>query len=209
MITPNNPAQFWNERYNAPEYAYGVEPNRYFQSVLDQFQGQPGRMLLPAEGEGRNAVYAALKGWQVTAVDFSEAGCEKAMRLAEKHQVQINYQVMPVERFDFKQHGPWDAVGLVFAHFAPHIRPTIHQQCVENLVPGGMIVLEAFNKQQLAFRHQSGGPADEAMLYDPALLHAEFAPLAIQECQEYNAALSEGYFHQGEAALIRMLARRV
>ena len=66
MSTPNNPAQFWNERYNAPEYAYGVEPNRYFQSVLDQFQGQPGRMLLPAEGEGRNAVYAALKGWKVT-----------------------------------------------------------------------------------------------------------------------------------------------
>lgn len=208
MSTPTNPAAFWNERYSAEAYAYGVLPNLFFKSFLDDFQGKPGRMLLPAEGEGRNAVYAAKKGWQVTAVDFSETGREKAFNLAAQHGVTMEYLVMPVEQFDFEAMGPWDAVGLIFAHFPPHLREGIHHKCAASLAPGGMLILEAFNKKQLAFRHQSGGPADEAMLFDAAMLSADFFGLTVLECLEVHSVLEEGSFHRGEAELIRLLARR-
>jgi len=73
---------FWNARYAAAEYAYGTEPNAFFKAQLDQLT--PGRLLLPAEGEGRNAVYAAKKGWEVVAFDQSDAGQKKALKLAKE-----------------------------------------------------------------------------------------------------------------------------
>ena len=73
---------FWNQRYAEEEYAYGTEPNAFFKAQLDQ--RTPGRLLLPAEGEGRNAVYAAKKGWEVVAFDQSDAGQKKALKLAKE-----------------------------------------------------------------------------------------------------------------------------
>jgi hypothetical protein len=72
----------WNERYGADEYVYGKEPNGFLKEFIDNHP--PGKILLPAEGEGRNAVYAASKGWEVTAFDFSEEGKKKALKLALK-----------------------------------------------------------------------------------------------------------------------------
>jgi len=83
--------QFWDERYSQPEYAYGREPNVFFREQIEPLQ--PGRLLMPAEGEGRNGVYAARKGWVVDAFDISEKGREKALRLAEEMGVAIHYQV--------------------------------------------------------------------------------------------------------------------
>ena len=60
--------EFWNERYSQEAYAYGTEPNAFFKSRIDQLS--PGKLLLPAEGEGRNAVYAATKGFEVSAYDW-------------------------------------------------------------------------------------------------------------------------------------------
>lgn len=68
--------EFWNGKYSSKEYIYGTEPNEYFKSALEKYR--PGTILLPGDGEGRNAVYAAKKGWQVTAFDFSNAAKEKA-----------------------------------------------------------------------------------------------------------------------------------
>ena len=82
---------FWNDRYGRAEYAYGKEPNVFFKEQLDQLQ--PGKILLPAEGEGRNAVYAAEKGWQASAYDWSENAYKKAMQLAEEKKVNIDYQI--------------------------------------------------------------------------------------------------------------------
>ena len=68
----------WNDRYSNPEYAYGTAPNEWFKEQLTHLPGK-GRILLPAEGEGRNAVFAAKQGWEVSAFDPSEAGREKAL----------------------------------------------------------------------------------------------------------------------------------
>ena len=71
----------WDNRYSADDYIYGIEPNSYFKSIIDSLK--PGSLLLPGEGEGRNAVYAASKGWKVTAYDISTEGRKKAMALAK------------------------------------------------------------------------------------------------------------------------------
>ncbi|MDX1604123.1 MAG: SAM-dependent methyltransferase, partial [Salinimicrobium sediminis] len=83
--------EFWNERYQREEYIYGKDPNEYLKAQLKNLT--PGRILFPAEGEGRNAVHAAKKGWQVSAFDQSEEGRKKALRLAEAEGVEIDYTV--------------------------------------------------------------------------------------------------------------------
>ena len=74
--------EFWDERYAEPDYVYGKAPNKYFKEKLDEIQR--GKILFPAEGEGRNAVYAAKKGWRVSAFDISEKGKEKALNMTNK-----------------------------------------------------------------------------------------------------------------------------
>ena len=72
---------FWNDRYGADEYAYGTLPNEFLKAELAKLK--PGSILFPAEGEGRNAVFAAKQGWQASAFDMSTAGKSKAEQLLE------------------------------------------------------------------------------------------------------------------------------
>lgn len=85
----------WNKKYSSEMYAYGEQPNVFFKDELDKLPC--GKILLPADGEGRNGVYAASKGWQVESFDMSETGREKAMRLAEKMGVEINYRILEIQ----------------------------------------------------------------------------------------------------------------
>jgi hypothetical protein len=71
----------WDERYKQQDFAYGVTPNNYLKDQLIKLQ--TGKILFPAEGEGRNAVFAAKLGWIVSAFDISIEGKKKAMQLAK------------------------------------------------------------------------------------------------------------------------------
>ncbi len=188
------PQDFWNQRYSTAEYAYGTAPNQYFKAQLDGISN-PGRILLLCEGEGRNAVYAAQKGWQVTAVDFSETGRQKALKLAAENHVSIDYQISDVAQFAFEKRGPWDVIALIYAHFPSSIRAGIHQQSSQALAPKGQILLEGFNKQQLG--HASGGPKNVDMLYSQSMLAEDFAGLDILENSELSIMLKEGEGHAG------------
>jgi len=84
--------EMWNQRYAAKDFSYGTEPNRFFKDWIDKYPA--GEILFPAEGEGRNAIYAAKKGWEVTAFDFSGEGKRKAVQLAEIEKVKIDYKVI-------------------------------------------------------------------------------------------------------------------
>lgn len=200
--------EFWNQRYAAAEYAYGTEPNVFFKAQLDRLS--PGRILLPAEGEGRNAVYAARQGWQVAAYDISEVGKEKALRLAEQQKVNIHYQVGKLEDLDYLDNS-FDAIGLIFAHLPPNIRPHTHRRLSQLLRPGGYIILEAFSKEHLTYNQknpQAGGPKDIALLYDSETLQQDFPNFEFQILSEKTCTLQEGKFHLGESAVMQMLARR-
>ena len=73
---------FWDERYSTDEFIYGKEPNEFFRENLLKIR--PGKLFLPGEGEGRNAVFAAKNGWTVDATDQSEIGKLKALKLASE-----------------------------------------------------------------------------------------------------------------------------
>ena len=195
--------QFWEERYAESEYVYGTVPNEFFKSFLDQHPA--GRLLLPAEGEGRNAVYAARHGWMVTAFDYSENARQKALALAGQDGVTLDYQVTELRLFDFPE-AAFDVVGLFFVHLPPADRAYLHQQVIRSLRPGGKVALEAFSKEQLAF--QSGGPRHEAMLFDTRLLSSDFSGLQIPFLKQEKILLQEGRYHQGEASVVRMLANK-
>ena len=116
------PEKFWNKRYAENETVYGTAPNKFFKLFIDQHK--PGTILLPGEGEGRNAVYAAKKGWKVEAFDFSPVAREKALELAKQQKVQINYEVKSIESFVAEKQ--YDAVALVYVHLEPVLRAKFH-----------------------------------------------------------------------------------
>ena len=195
-------SNFWDERFSLEEYVYGTKPNVYFKTQLDKLK--TGKILLPCEGEGRNAVYAAIKGWQVDAFDTSIEGKKKALNLAEKSGLSIRYDILSA--VDYKPEPIYDAVGLTFCHFPPEIRGDIHKAAADSLLPGGIIILEAFNKKQIGL--ESGGPKDINMLFSISDLKNDFSNLEILQLEECTDKLDEGAFHSGEAHLIRLLAKK-
>ncbi|MDO8368229.1 MAG: class I SAM-dependent methyltransferase [Saprospiraceae bacterium] len=201
----NNPRTFWDKRYADSVYAYGTKPNLYFQQQLDVLP-KPGRLLLLAEGEGRNAVYAAEKSWQVTAVDFSEKGREKALALAAEKGVSFDYQIANIREYDLIGNGPWDVIGLIYAHFPPELRKAIHHKCIQALKPGGRVILEAFNRKQIY--RLSGGPKELDMLYSKIILEHDFEGLEILEATESTTFLTEGEGHAGLAEVVRFLLKK-
>jgi len=195
--------EFWNKRYAAEGYAYGIHPNAFFKTQLDRLA--PGRLLLPAEGQGRNAVYAARRGWEVHAFDYSEAAREKALRLAEAHSVEIDYRLAAYEEIDWPEKS-FDCLALIFAHLPAEKRRAYHRKLAAYLKPGATLLLEAFAKAQLG--RDSGGPKNLAMLYSREELEEDLAGLAELHIEETETELDEGPFHRGAAAVIRVVGRR-
>jgi len=193
---------FWNKRYAATEYAYGEAPNAFFKNWVDKTE--PGTVLFPAEGEGRNAVYAARLGWKVYAYDYSEEGQKKALALAQKNDVSIQYDV--ISAIDYTNEHSFDAIVLVYAHFPPDMRSLIHQKLAGLLNPGGTLILEGYNKQQL--KNETGGPKDESFLFEEGVLRQDFEGLQIISVENKTIHLKEGLFHNGESDIIRMVAKR-
>jgi SAM-dependent methyltransferase len=194
----------WEERYAADEYAYGEEPNGFFKACLDRLPAT-GRLLLPGEGEGRNAVYAARQGWKVDAFDFSAAGREKALRLAERYGVHIDYEVADYDTARIEPEA-YDAVALIFTHKHESIRRPVHRKLASALKPGGHLFLEAYSKEQLT--HGTGGPPNEQLLYTLDDLREDFSDLDIIELEKVEAEIREGRYHTGLASVVRLVARR-
>ena len=197
--------EFWDERYSREEYVYGQEPNAYFREFLDSSGMAPGRLLLPGEGEGRNAVYAALKGWSVDAFDQSTAGREKALKLAGDRKVAIRYEVADVREYPFTE-GAYDLLGLFFFHLPGELRAFAHPQFVKALKPGGTLIAELFSPDQLG--RKSGGPQHPDLLYSIETLKSDFGNLEIQHISEEIIHLEEGDHHQGEAAVVRLIGKK-
>ncbi len=195
--------EFWNKRYAENDMVYGFEPNKFFKLFIDLHK--PGKILLPGEGEGRNAVYAAKKGWQVTAFDFSEVAREKALNLAMAEQVHINYEVLDLN--EFRASVEYDAVALIYVHMPPVNRRKIHVEIYKSIKPGGFLVLEAFAKEQLGLA--SGGPQDEELLYDAPSLCDDFKLLHIMNCEQKEIQLQEGLFHRGQASVLRLTGQKI
>lgn len=196
------PEDFWNQRYRATEYVYGIWPNQYFKAQLDPLK--LGSVLLPAEGEGRNAVYAAKQGWEVMAFDSSSSGRDKALQLALRENLELDYQVSDVLTFTTDKQ--FDVLALVYAHFPKEIRMRAHKHLLQFLKPHGKVIFEAFAKDQL--KHTSGGPKNSDMLFSIEEIKKEFSGLQFEQLEQSTIQLNEGEHHKGKAEVIRFVATK-
>ena len=196
-------SNFWNERYSETAYIYGEAPNVFFAEQLSLLE--PGTIILPCEGEGRNGVYAASLGWKVNAFDSSVAGKIKALQLADKKGVSIDYTVENAVAINYPPGGA-DVVAFIYAHFSPSIRKQIHQKAIGWLKPGGKIIIEAFNPDQL--QNNSGGPKELSMLYTQEMIKDDFQGLNIELLQSFQTTLTEGKYHVGISDIVRFVGEK-
>ncbi len=190
--------EFWDQRYAELDYAYGTKPNVFFKTQIDDLT--PGKLLLPAEGEGRNAVYAARLGWEVYAFDISDEGRKKALKLAERVDVEITYKTGDFAKLGFGDK-TFDLIAFIFAYVDPKIRWLFHSSLIECLKPGGRLILESFSKSQ--FTRTTGGPKNPDMLFSYKELKKDFSNMSRLKIWEKEVLLNEGDYHQGLAAVIR------
>jgi 2-polyprenyl-3-methyl-5-hydroxy-6-metoxy-1,4-benzoquinol methylase len=198
----------WNDRYSKDEFAYGEQPNNYLKEQLKKLT--VGTILFPAEGEGRNAVFAAKLGWTVSAFDISVEGKKKALRLAETTNVTIDYQVGELHALNYNPE-QFDAIALIYAHFPADIKSSYHQKLNKYLRKNGFIIFEAFSKRHIDYiakNEKVGGPKDLAMLFSMDELKTDFVNYEIIELVEKEIELSEGMFHNGKGSVIRFVGRK-
>jgi SAM-dependent methyltransferase len=191
----------WNERFSEPGFAYGTEPNDFLVSVADRIPA--GRVLCLAEGEGRNAVYLAALGYEVTAVDTSTVGLAKAEALAQD--LGITIETVTADLTDYEiEPTTWQAIVSIFCHLPPVTRASLHERCLRGLAPGGVFVLEGFTPSQLELG--TGGPKSRELLMELEVLRQELPGLRLEIARETEREVVEGRYHRGRAAVVQVFA---
>ncbi|MGZ0015373.1 class I SAM-dependent methyltransferase [Yeosuana sp. AK3] len=201
---------FWDTRFKQEAYVYGTLPNAFFKDTIDRYK-PTGNLLLPAEGEGRNAVYAAEKGLDVYAFDTSIEGKNKAIKLAERHHVTINYEVGDFFKLELLTK-TFDITALIFAHFTTDIVSDYHKKISDLLKPNGLLILEGFSKNHIEYQKvnpNAGGPKNAEMLFSKETIARDFSNFEVIKLEEVEDTLNEGEFHKGKAKLIRFIGRKV
>lgn len=196
----------WNTRFaSTDDFVFGTEPNEFMVSQAHRFT--PGmKVLAAADGEGRNGVWLAQQGLDVTSVDGSGVALEKAVRLAKERGVTLETICADLVTWDWG-HNVYDAVVAIFIQFAgPRLRPILFQRAAQALKPGGVLLLQGYRPEQLEYR--TGGPSAVENLYTEDQLRAELAHMDIIHLASYDAELSEGSGHKGMSALIDVVARK-
>lgn len=195
----------WNRRFQQEGFLFGTEPNAWLREQAGALPAG-GRVLSVADGEGRNSVWLAQRGFRVDAFDIAESGVAKARALAARQGVAVDYQVADAEGFAWPE-GAYDGVAAIFIQFAdPPLRERLFARIVSSLRPGGVLILQGYTPEQLT--HRTGGPPFASHLYTEDLLRAAFADLRILTLRTYEAELREGSGHHGLSALIGLVAQR-
>ncbi|MFY7651300.1 MAG: class I SAM-dependent methyltransferase [Chitinophagaceae bacterium] len=195
---------FWNERYGEMAFAYGTKPNYFLEKMLPYAQDNQ-TILFPAEGEGRNAVFAATKGWNTWAFDISDVGKRKAMHLAALNSVTIQYNLANYESFSYPSNS-FDVVGLFFTHASPPTFATLCRKVTEVLKPGGILLANLFAVNQL--NNNTGGPKQADWLLTTKLIESYFPKFLFTHLNETTVDLQEGKYHNGLASVIEVMAQK-
>lgn len=196
--------EFWNQRYQEEEFAYGEEPNDFLREVAHRLQPQ-SRVLCLAEGQGRNAVWLAQQGHDVVAVDMAEQGLERAHELAARRGVKIETVHADLAEW-VPEANSYDAVVAIFAHLPPPARVAMHQRASDALREGGWAIIELYSPRQLEYK--TGGPPVLELLVEPHHLQAEFEGLHFEHLEEKIREIAEGAYHRGTSSVVQMLAQK-
>lgn len=199
--------KFWNERFSAAgdDFLFGTAPTRFLAQHAFLL-GTGATALSVADGEGRNSIWLAEQGLDVTAVEISPVAVEKAQRLAAGRGVEVDFVVADMLAWDWPE-AAYDLVVAMFIQFAsPAERDLLFCGMQRALKPGGLLLLHGYTPRQLEYR--TGGPGAVDNLYTADMLRQAFAGMEIMELREYDAELAEGQAHRGLSALIDLVARK-
>lgn len=199
----DSPSAMWDQRFAGETYLYGTEPNEFLRVSLPTLP--KGAAMCLAEGEGRNAVFLAESGYQVSGVDLTQAGVDKTMRLAEERSVKVSAVVGDLAGFDLGRER-WDLGVSIFAHVPPDVRRSLHRRVVDSLRPGGALLLEAYTPDQVG--RGTGGPQDSQLTMTLDSLRVELAPLEFIHAEELDRDVLEGTGHTGHGAVVQVIARK-
>ena len=198
--------ELWNQRFAEPTFFYGTEPNAFVAETAPRYLRPGAEVVELGAGEGRNAVWLARRGFQVTAVDYAEAGLEKTRRLAAQQGVAIETIQADVTRWQPDR--SWDAVVITFLHLPPEARPALYALIHRILRPGGYLIAEWFRPEQRTEGYTSGGPPDPSWMVTADELRRHFDPEGILLLENATPELNEGPGHRGPAATVRLVWQR-
>lgn len=194
----------WDERFAGADYLFGTAPTAFLKREAGVLP-PASRVLCLADGEGRNSVYLAGLGHQVTAMEQSSVALDKARALAAAKGVSVAFCQAGIEEWDWAQ--GFDAVLGIFIQFAPPaMRQRIHHGIAQAVVPGGSLMLHGYAPRQIS--NGTGGPRAVENMYTLDLLHADFAGWEVLRAEDYDAEIHEGKGHAGQSALIDFITRR-
>jgi len=202
---PSSDGEFWNRRFATESYIVGTQPAAF---VVDQAHHIPARsrVLLPADGEGRNSVYLAELGHRVVATEIAEHGVTKARQLAAERGVDVEFRHLDLLGWPWPE-AEFDAVVAVFIQFAPPaFRDEIFVGMKRAVRPGGVVLLHGYTPKQLDYR--TGGPPVVEQLYTEELLRGAFGDFRILRLEAYERELDEGEGHVGMSAIVDLVAQR-
>jgi cyclopropane fatty-acyl-phospholipid synthase-like methyltransferase len=195
----------WNARYAGEGFLFGQEPNAFLKRQAELLR--PGmRALAVADGEGRNGIWLAQQGLEVVSTDVSKVAQAKAARLAQSRGVSLDLRLADATDWEWPP-AAFDLVVAIFIQFAnPANRERIFAGIRRTLKSGGLILLEGYRPQQIAYG--TGGPPHVENLYTAQMLRDAFAGFEIICLSEYDAEVQEGSAHSGMSALIDLVARK-
>jgi 2-polyprenyl-3-methyl-5-hydroxy-6-metoxy-1,4-benzoquinol methylase len=196
--------EFWNERYSEENYVYGEEPNDFLKEHIQIFPKE-AKILCLADGEGRNGVFLASNGFDVSSVDLSEAGKSKALKLAGKKGVAIDYDIADLNDYDMGV-AKWDGIISIFSHTPSAVRRRVLSAVKQALKPGGIFLLEGYNAGQL--KYGTGGPKDEDMLFSLDELKTAFSDCKILRAENLVRDVNEGAYHWGESSVVQFIVQK-
>ena len=192
-----NSQGMWDSRFSKRIYAYGKLPNAFFAQELSKIR--TAGILLPAEGEGRNAVHALKNGWNVIAFDQSEKGREKALSLAAENGVELDYTIADANNFQCPV--LVDVLACTYLHLPSPNAESVYARLNNFLAPQGNLIFEAFSTKNIGMG--SGGPQTESMCFTVSQVKALFENFNHVEVWEEKINLEEGLYHSGESWVIR------
>ncbi len=195
----------WDQRYEIDDYLFGTEPAAFLTRYADRIPAGAATLVV-ADGEGRNSVFLAEQGFDVTAMDVSSVGVAKAQALAATRGVTVSTQVADVLSWPWEPEA-YDAVVAVFIQFlGPEQQPAVFDGMMRTLRPGGRLLLHGYRPEQVAYG--TGGPPVTDNMYTEELLATAFADLDIEVLESYDAVITEGTGHDGMSALIDLVATK-
>ena len=160
----------WNRRYETTDLVWTAEPNQFLVAEVEGLA--PGTALDLGAGEGRNAVWLAQQGWQVTAVDFSEVGLGKAEQLAAVAGVELSTTCADLIGYRPPPRG-FDLVVVVYLHLPASVRKAVYRRAADGVAPGGTLLVVGHDTTNRTDGY--GGPQNPDVLFTPDDVVADLA----------------------------------